>query len=276
MSYPRQSCERLAITLVVAFTAGLVHAQVAAPTQPAVHSPPSHSQSTAREAVIVSAAASTKEMLEALAKEFGDSSGVDVKLNNGPSNSLASQIIAGAPADLFLSANQQWADEVNKSGQAAESVRLLTNKLVIVVPKENPGGVHGPQDLLSPAVKKVALAGEKVPAGIYAGQALTKLGLLKQLTDAGKIVRGQDVRNTLSFVERGEAEAGIVYSTDVRAGSGVATAYEFDPSLYDEIVYVLVLLQHGSENPAAGDFYKFLQSPKADETYQSFGFTRLH
>jgi molybdate transport system substrate-binding protein len=226
--------------------------------------------------ILVSAAASTKNVMEALDRDFSATSGTEVKVNAGPSNSLAQQIIAGAPADLFLSANQQWADEVTKAGQTAQSVRLLTNKLVIVVPKENPGGVHGPQDLLSPAVKKIALAGEKVPAGIYAGQALTKLGLLKQLTDAGKIVRGQDVRNTLSFVERGEAEAGVVYSTDVRAGSGVTTAYEFDPSLHDEIVYVLVLLKHGSENPAAGDFYKFLQSPKADETYQSFGFTRLH
>jgi molybdate transport system substrate-binding protein len=276
MSYLRHSCERLAIIMTVAFAACLVDAQVAAPTQPAVHSPPPHPQATAKETVIVSAAASTKDVIEALDRDFSATSGTEVKVNAGPSNTLAQQVIAGAPADLFLSANQQWADEVNKGGQAAQSVRLLTNKLVIVVLKENPGGVREPKDLLSPRVKKIALAGEKVPAGIYAGQALAKLDLLKPLTDAGKIVRGQDVRNTLSFVERGEAEAGIVYSTDVRAAAGVTTDYEFDPSLHDEIVYVLVLLKHGSGNPAAVDFYKFLQSPKADETYQSFGFTRLH
>ena len=119
-------------------------------------------------------------------------------------------------------------------------MRLLTNQLVIVVPSGNPGDVREPKDLLSDKVKKIALAGEKVPAGMYAEQALTKLDLLPQLTAAQKIVRGQDVRNTLSFVERGEAEAGIVYSTDVRIASGVTTAHEFDASLHDEIVYVLV------------------------------------
>ena len=132
-----------------------------------------------------------------------------------------------------------------------------------------------PKDLLSDKVEKIALAGEKVPAGMYAEQALTKLDLLPQLTAAQKIVRGQDVRNTLSFVERGEAEAGIVYSTDVRIASGVTTAHEFDASLHDEIVYVLVLLKHESELPAAREFFEFLQSPLADDAYGRFGFARL-
>jgi molybdate transport system substrate-binding protein len=228
------------------------------------------------EPLIVSAAASTKDVIEALGQEFTTASGTEVKVNAGPSNTLASQILAGAPADLFLSANRQWADAVEKGGEAASTVRLLTNRLVIVVPKLNPGEIHEPKNLLSAKVKKVALAGEKVPAGIYARQALTKLGLIQPLSDANKIVRGQDVRNTLSFVERGEVEAGIVYSTDVRAASGVVTAYEFDSALHDKIVYVLVLLKHGSDNPAAGDLYKFLQSPQADDTYTRFGFTRLH
>jgi molybdate transport system substrate-binding protein len=228
------------------------------------------------EPFIVSAAASTKDVVEALGQAFKTASRVEVKVNAGPSNALATQILAGAPADLFLSANEQWADAVAQGGQAAQSVRLLTNKLVIVVPKGNPGDVREPKDLLSRNVKKIALAGEKVPAGIYAGQALTKLDLLKPLTDAGKIVRGQDVRNTLSFVERGEAEAGIVYSTDVRAANGVTTAYEFDPALHDKIVYVLVLLKHGQSNPSASDFYEFCQSPKPDDIYKSFGFIRLH
>ena len=154
--------------------------------------------------------------------------GGEVKVNLGPSSGLAGQILAGAPADLFLSANQEWADEVQKAGQTATATRLLTNRLVIVVPTGNPGGVQKPDDLLSDKVKKIALAGEKVPAGMYADQSLEKLGLLKKLTDAGKIVRGQDVRSALSYVERGEAEAGIVYSTDVGSAEGVEQEYEFD------------------------------------------------
>jgi molybdate transport system substrate-binding protein len=227
-------------------------------------------------ALVVSAAASTKEVMEALAAKFRTETGTEVKLNLGPSSGLAVQIEAGAPTDLFLSANQQWADDVSKAGLAESSVRLLTNQLVLVVPKDNPARVKQPQDLLLPAVKKIALAGEKVPAGMYAAQALTKLDLLQKLTDAEKIVRGEDVRSALSYVERGEAEAGIVYSTDVTAAPGVTQVYEFDPKLHDEIVYVLVLLKHGSENPAANSFFQFLQSDKANDVYAKFGFTRIH
>jgi molybdate transport system substrate-binding protein len=271
-----QRCCAFATALaVVTLAPSCANAQATA-TAPAKDVAAPTASATETRQIIFSAAASTRDVIEALDKQFTAKSGTEVKVNAGPSNGLAQQILAGAPADLFLSANQQWADAVKKGRQTVESVRLLTNKLVIVVPKDNPGGVHEPNDLLSPKVKKIALAGEKVPAGIYAGQALTKLDLLKRLTEANKIVRGQDVRNTLSFVERGEVEAGIVYSTDVRAAKDVATAYEFDPSLHDEIVYVLVLLKHGNDNPAAHDLFMFLQSPTADETYKSFGFTRIH
>jgi molybdate transport system substrate-binding protein len=214
--------------------------------------------------------------MEALAAQFQTESGTEVKINLGPSNGLAAQILAGAPADLFLSANQEWAAEIQKANLAQSTARLLTNQLVIVVPAGNPGEVHKPDDLLSSKVKKVSLAGEKVPAGMYADQALGKLGLLKQLTDSDKIVRGQDVRSALSYVQRGEAEAGIVYSTDVSSAQGVTSTYEFDPQLHDEIVYVLVLLKRDGENPQAKKLFEFLQSPKADEVYAKFGFSRLH
>lgn len=243
--------------------------------RPASADPPKSASTTAKSTLVVSAAASTKDVFEALAEEFGKTNDVDVKVNAGPSNALASQILAGAPADLFLSANAKWADEITKGGLAADSVRLLTNDLVIVVPKGNPAGVHGPNDFLSEAVKKVALAGEQVPAGMYADQALTKLNLMQQLAGSGKIVRGQDVRSALSYVERGEAEAGIVYSTDAKVRSGVELVYTFDPALHDEIVYVLVLTKRGAGTPAATKLFDFLKSPEADVQYAKFGFDRV-
>ncbi len=230
---------------------------------------------TTKDTVVISAAASTREIVEALAEQFKNQSHVEVKVNTGPSSGLATQILEGAPADLFLSASQQWADEIQKGGQTIDSAKLLTNKLVLVVPKGNPAGVYDPKDLLSPKVKKIALAGEKVPGGMYADQSLTKLDLLKPLTDAGKIVRGQDVRSALAYVERGEAEAGIVYSTDLAAATNVESVYQFDPSSHDQIVYVLVLLKHAEKNPAAKQFYDFFQSDEANKVYEQFGFTSL-
>ena len=244
---------------------------------PAPGMPPSQAAASAetKEPLILSAAASTKEVIESLAEQFQAQTETEVKVNPGPSNGLANQILAGAPADLFLSASQQWADEVQQGGKAREMTRLLTNRLVLVVPKGNPGQVREPKDLLSAKVKRVALAGEKVPAGIYADQALTNLDLLKRLTADGKIARGQDVRSALAFVERGEAEAGIVYSTDLSSASGVELVYDFPTDLHDEIVYVLVLLEHGSDKSKGRELYEFLQSPRADEVYAKFGFSRI-
>jgi molybdate transport system substrate-binding protein len=264
-------CGWTAIFLIVGFGA------CSKPEPPAAGERPAQAveESTGKNSLILSAGASTKEAMEALAEQFKADTGTEVKVNLGSSSALAAQILAGAPADLFLSANQQWADEVSKAGHADASVRLLTNSLVIVAPTGNPGDVHKPEDLLSDKVKKIALAGEKVPAGIYADQTLKKLGLLQKLTDANKIVRGQDVRSALSYVVRGEAEAGFVYSTDVSSAPGVSIASEIDPKLHDEIVYVLVLLKHDGENAAAKKLFDFLQSPAADTVYTKFGFSRL-
>lgn len=225
--------------------------------------------------ILISAAASTTDAMEALAEGFRKETGLEVKVNPGPSSGLAQQIIAGAPADLFLSANVQWADELDKKDKAAEKARLLTNKLVLIAPESNPAGVKAPEDLLSEQVKKVALAGEAVPAGIYAQQALTKLGLYAKLEEAGKIVRGQDVRSALGYVAQGEAEAGVAYSTDVGVAPQVKTVYEFDPKLHDEIVYVLVLVKNENSNPDARRFYEFLQSDAAGKKFAEFGFERL-
>jgi molybdenum ABC transporter molybdate-binding protein len=185
-------------------------------------------------------------------------------------------IVEGAPVDLFLSASREWATKVEDEGLAENSKELLTNKLVLVVPKGNPAGVIEPKDLASDGVKKISLAGENVPAGKYADQALTKLGLLDKLMAAGKIARAQDVRGALNFVANGEAEAGIVYSTDLAAASDVEMVHEFDPTLHDEIVYVVVLLKHGAENPAAKKFFDYLQSDDANGVYEKTGFERVN
>lgn len=224
----------------------------------------------------VSVAASTKDAMEQVAALFERETGTTVRINSGPTSALAGQIIAGAPADILLSASYQWADAVTEKGLARDSKPLLTNSLVLIVPRGNPAGVHSPDGLRSPRVAKVALAGESVPAGIYAVRALEALACRQDLAAAGKIVLGHDVRTTLTYVERGEAEAGIVYSTDASTTGQVEVVYTFDPSTHGEIVYPVVLLKDGGNEPAARRFYDFLSSDAAQRVMQQFGFTRFN
>ncbi|MFO0819208.1 MAG: molybdate ABC transporter substrate-binding protein [Pirellulales bacterium] len=223
----------------------------------------------------ISVATSTKDVVEQLVAEFSRDTGVRVAVNAGSSSSLAAQIEAGAPVDIFLSASRNWAESVVKKRATSESRSLLSNRLVLVVPAGNPGKVQQPSDLASERVTRLALAGEKVPAGVYAGQALTRLGLLETLEKNGKIARGLDVRATLGFVERGEAEAGIVYATDVRGVATVETVHTFDSALHEPIDYVLVLLKDdaGEDPTDSKRLFDFLVSPRAQAEYHRYGYS---
>ena len=218
-------------------------------------------------------AASTKDAFAEVAAAFTRASKVAVKLNADDSGKLATQIVEGAPAHLFLSANDAWAAVVQEKGFVQEVKPLLGNSLVLVVPKGNPAQVKGPADLSRPEVKRLALAGPTVPAGIYARQALKKLELLDELEKTKRIVSGDNVRMALTYVERGETEAGIVYGTDAQISKQVEAVHTFDPALHEPIRYPLVLLRKGHEHPAGRAFFDYLQSPAAAAIFRKHGFT---
>jgi molybdate transport system substrate-binding protein len=224
------------------------------------------------QAVVLSAAASTKEVAEELVRRFELLTGGTVRINLGSSSALAAQIMSGAPVDLYLSASPEWAAAVADAGLVEQQVPLMANTLVLVTPRGNPARVKNPADLTGDAVRHVALAGETVPAGKYAEQALRALGLQNRLLADNRIVRGQDVRVALSYVERGEAEAGIVYATDARASRGVEVVYAFDPADHDPILYVLAILKAARRNPLAAQFGEYLQSAEAQALIDSHGF----
>ena len=225
--------------------------------------------------VTIFVAASTEDAVKQIAGVFTDETKTPVRISAGATNALANQIIEGAPADLFLAANRQWADKVSEAGHAAKSRDLLAGDLVVIVPKGNPAGIRNPKDLLDKKVTHVALAGEKVPAGMYAAQALKPEGIYDRLLAEKKIVRGQDVRQALAFVERGEAEAGVVYWTDALNADKVTVAITFDPDTYDAIVYPLLLLKPGEKNPATAKFFDFLRSDRAADIFTDRGFRVL-
>lgn len=226
-------------------------------------------------AVLILAAASTQDALAQIAEALQQRGGPKLTVSPGGSNALAQQIVADAPADLFLSANPTWADEVARHGHAAQAVALLTGQLVIVVPRGNPANIQQPEDLLAERVRRVALAGEQVPAGVYAEQALRKHQVYDQLMQAGRIVRGQNVRFTLAYVERGEVDAGIVYASDAAAASNAQIACTFDPADHEPIVYSLLLLTRGRDRPEAREVFEFMQSPQAGQIFAQHGFRPL-
>ncbi|MEZ6071667.1 MAG: molybdate ABC transporter substrate-binding protein [Pirellulales bacterium] len=230
------------------------------------------SEPVAAGSVTFSIAASTQDAVKEIASAFQEQTGTEVSINAASSSALANQIMSGAPVDLFLSANTKWADTVAETVPVAAHRLLLKNALVMIVPKGNPAEIHSPEDLKSEKVGHLALAGEKVPAGIYSRQALSKLGVLEALNESGKVATGHDVRVTLSHVERGEAEAGIVYSTDAALTDNVEVVYTFAPETHDAIEYPLLLLVNEEQNPAATKFFEFLASPEASATFERFGF----
>jgi molybdate transport system substrate-binding protein len=223
--------------------------------------------------VTVLVAASAREAVEELAALFRSGEKAPVRVSAGPSNTLALQVLEGAPAEVFLSADREWVDKVREAGLVLDWRPLLGNKLVLITPSGNPAGVKTPADLASKRVAKLALAGERVPAGRHAAEALRSLGLDRLLLEEKKVARGQDARVALGYVERGEAEAGIVYSTDARASRAVEVVYTFDPGSHGKIVYVLALLEAAAENPAARRFHDSLSSKRAGEVFEKHGFT---
>lgn len=216
-------------------------------------------------------AASTIDVMTEFAEKYEQSTGVHVNIAAGPSNGLARQIIAGAPADVYVSASPEWADLLAEKGLVARTRTLCLNSLVLIVPRDNPARVESLADLRDPRVKRLALAGENVPAGEYAEELLRDRGLWEPLRSAGKIIRGHDVRVTLGYVERGEVAAGIVYATDALASDRVIKASRLNDTWQPTIRYPVVLLKGAAAEAEA--MYEALLSAGHSDLFTRHGFT---
>lgn len=224
--------------------------------------------------IVVLAAASTTNAIGEIARQFTKETGVEVRTSFGSSAALARQIVNGADADVFVSADIGWVDYLAKEGLVDRHRNLLGNRLVIVVSNDFKLNVSQPEDLLAVEVEHLALADpDSVPAGKYAKEALTKLGLWEQLKP--KVASADDVRNALAYVETGAAEAGIVYATDVAISTKIRVAAEIAESLTGPIRYPIVLLKHGKDRSDAESFYRRLQSPESLKVFRKYGFTTL-
>ncbi|MBL6078278.1 molybdate ABC transporter substrate-binding protein [Belnapia sp. T18] len=227
--------------------------------------------------VTVFAAASLTDALRALAAEWQARGHPAPRLSFAASSALARQIEQGAPADLFMSADEPWADYLQQRGLLAEATRSspIGNSLVLVAPAgaARPVPLARGTDLaalLGPAGRIATGDPAHVPVGRYAQAALTWMGQWEAL--APRLARADNVRAALLLVERGEAPYGIVYATDAAAGSGVRVLGTFPAASHPPITYPFALARRAEGTAEARALLAFLAGPEAAPTWQRFGF----
>ena len=226
--------------------------------------------------VTVYAAASLSHALKDIAASWKATHKDDeIKPSFAASSTLAKQIEAGAPADIFVSADRQWMDYLSERNLIEKTSRrdLLGNTLVLITPVEKKVKVNVQKGAAAPDFSGKLCMGEpgSVPAGIYGKQALQRLGWWPALEK--RVVATEDVRTALAFVERAECPLGIVYETDAKISRKVVIAARFPAGSHDPVVYPLALLPKASAT--AKDFFSYLQSADAATLFRRYGFTVL-
>jgi molybdate transport system substrate-binding protein len=228
-----------------------------------------------RRGPLVLAAASLQEALTDAARAWTAKRRAAPVLSFAASSALARQIEAGAPADLFIAADEQWMDYVATKGLILPGTRatFLTNRLVLIAPaSSNARLAIGRNFPLARALGQGRLAmadPDAVPAGKYGKAALSALGVWRGVE--GRVARAENVRAALALVERGEAPLGIVYATDARASARVRIVGTFPATTHPPITYPIATLK-ASANPDAQAFRRFLLSREGKAIFARRGF----
>jgi len=230
---------------------------------------------TAQKAPLVLAAASLQESMTAAADAWAKQGHPKPVISFAASSALARQVAAGAPADLFVSADEDWMNDLARKSLIVASTRVtfLGNRLVVAAPAGSKVRIpaRSPAALARVlAAGPLAMADTPVPAGKYGQAALEKLGVWTRV--APKVVRAENVRATLALVERGAAPLGIVYATDAKASAKVRIAGVFPETSHPPITYPLARLKT-STNPQAEAFRRFLVSRAGKAIFVRYGFS---
>ncbi len=230
---------------------------------------------TNQEQVSVFAAASLTNAMQDLGKAYTEKTGVKVVFSFASSSAVARQIEAGAPADLFISADAEWMDYLQQRSLIDVATRkdILSNRLVLIAPADS-----NVQLKIAPGFALAAALGtdgrlstgdpDFVPAGRYARSALSNLGVWNDVTD--RLLRAENVRTALAFVARGEAPLGIVYLSDVGVEKKVRIVDTFPASSHLPIVYPAAIVK--GARPGAAAFYAFIRAPEARAVFEKYGF----
>ncbi|WKY43701.1 molybdate ABC transporter substrate-binding protein [Eubacteriaceae bacterium ES2] len=223
----------------------------------------------------ISAAASLTEAMGEIQEAYAEKSpDTTLVFNFGSSGTLAQQITEGAQVDVFMSASKKDMTTVKDAGELDDStwVDLLQNEVVLIVPADSTLTLDSFEGVTDPSVTSIGIGEmESVPAGRYAKQVFTSLGILDQVT--AKAIYGKDVKEVLAWVETGNVDAGVVYSTDAESSDSVKVVATADPSTHDPIVYPVAMIKTSQNADASKDFIEFLQSDKAKGIFEGYGFT---
>ncbi len=222
----------------------------------------------------VYAASSMTNAIDEIVHDFQKKYNITVTPVYGGSSSIARQIMSGAPADIFISANTKWMDYLVDSGVInSDSVtQLARNRLVLIAPIYSSSTSF---DLSNARGWVTALDGHRlalgnpssVPAGMYAKESLATLGVWSEVQD--KIAPAKNVRLALALVERGEAPLGVVYKTDAQLTDKVKVIAEFAADTHTAIVYPAAIINDSSESKY---FFQYLQSDEANSVFAQYGF----
>ncbi|GLY28085.1 molybdate ABC transporter substrate-binding protein [Kineosporia sp. NBRC 101731] len=241
---------------------------LAAATLPLTACGGSSSSGTSGE-ITVFAAASLTGSFTTLGKAFEDENpGTKVTFSFGPSSGLAEQISQGAPADVFASAATKNMDQVVEAGNASEPVTFANNTMEIAVPTDNPAGVDSLDDLTNKDVK-VVLCAEDVPCGVSAREVFKNAGIT--VTPVSNEV---DVKSTLSKITLGEADAGLVYVTDVKAAGDKVSGIEIPAADNATTTYPIATLKDSKNADLAKAFVNYVLSDKGAAELATAGFSK--
>jgi molybdate transport system substrate-binding protein len=228
----------------------------------------------AADSITVFAAASLIDAMNAVGKAYEAKSGTHVVFSFAASSVLAKQIESSAGPDMFMSADEDWMNDLDKHGLVVPGTRhdLLGNHLVMVAPAGLKIAIKiAPKFDLAGALgsSRLAIADPaSVPAGKYGKTALTNLGVWDSVS--GKLAIAENVRAALAYVARGETTLGIVYNTDAQIEPRVHIVGTFPDSSHAPIVYPVALVKDAK--PGAADFEKYLSSANATAVFRKYGF----
>jgi molybdate transport system substrate-binding protein len=226
----------------------------------------------------ISAAASMQQALKEIQNNYEQEyPNVTLLFNFGASGALQQQIEQGAPVDIFLSASEENFNEVLKKDliEKENNIALVSNELVLIQNKQSDHKISRFAELSESEIKRIAIGTpESVPAGKYAKETLISQNLWPKIEE--RLIFAKDVRQVLTYVESGNVDVGIVYKTDAIRSKKIEIVETADPLSHTPIIYPLGVVKASKQKEEAINFYEYIQSDKAQEIFEDYGFIFLN